>query len=408
MKGSVTRKLGKYAALVAIALAAMMLLASCASGTSAASSSASGSSESASASASSASSESASASASSASAEASASSESVSASASSASAEASSAAAVDQRRVYVDANWVKSVIDGTQAGYEKAIIAEVVYAPEADATADGYIPGAIRVFDVDVEDAEGTKEAPYNLLAASEVEAKMLAHGITKDTPVILYGADPAGVGRVAYAYLWAGVENVKILNGGLAAWTAAGYDVEKDLASETAATDFGTTVPAHPEYWVSMADAKDRLANDANFKLVSIRAEEEWLGKTSGYDYIPKAGEPEGAVWGKGAKSAADVADFTNEDGTVKELDGLKEVWADCDFTLDNHLSFYCGTGWRATVPFLVLYQEGNDNISIYDGGWYEWQMYDENPVQVGDPASSDCKHVTVADLSDDMAAKK
>jgi large subunit ribosomal protein L15 len=90
------------------------------------------------------------------------------------------------------------------------------------------------------------------------------------------------------------------------------------------------------------------------------------------------------------------------------KELDGLKEVWAGCDFTLDNHLSFYCGTGWRATVPFLVLYQEGNDNISIYDGGWYEWQMYDENPVQVGDPAGSDCKHVTVADLSDDMAAKK
>ena len=391
MKGSsITRNLSKCIVLVALAFAAMMLFASCSSGTSTASSSASGSSESASAS------------------EASASSESASASASSASAEASPAAAVDQRRVYVDANWVKSVLDGTQAGYENAIIAEVVYAPEADATAEGYIPGAIRVFDVDVEDAEGTVEAPYNLLSAADVESKMLAHGITKDTPVILYGADIAGVGRVAYAYLWAGVEDVKILNGGLAAWTAAGYDVEKDLASETAATDFGTTVPAHPEYWVSMADAKDRLSNDGNFKLVSIRSEEEWLGETSGYDYIPKAGEPEGAVWGKGAKSASDVADFTNDDGTVKELDGLKEVWADCDFTLDNHLSFYCGTGWRATVPFLVLYQEGNDNISVYDGGWYEWQMHDENPVQVGDPASSDCQHVTVADLPDDKAAKK
>ena len=397
MKGSsVTRKLGKYVALIVVALAAVMLLASCSSGTQAASSSASGSSEA------SASAEAASAS------EASASAEAASASEASASAEAAPVAAVDQRRVYVDADWVKSVVDGAQAGYENAIIAEVVYAPEADATADGYIPGAIRVFDVDVEDAEGTKEAPYNLLPASEVEAKMLAHGITKDTPVILYGADISGVGRVAYGYLWAGVENVKILNGGLAAWTAAGYDVVKDLASETAATDFGTTVPAHPEFWVSMADAKDRLSSDDNFKLVSIRSEEEWLGKTSGYSYIPKAGEPEGAVWGKGAKSAADVADFTNEDGTVKELDGLKEVWADCDFTLDNHLSFYCGTGWRATVPFLVLYQEGYDDISVYDGGWYEWQMYDENPVQVGDPASSDCKHVTVADLSDDMAAKE
>ena len=264
------------------------------------------------------------------------------------------------------------------------------------------------MFDVDVEDAEGTKEAPYNLLAADVVEKNMLAHGITKDTPVILYGADSSGVGRVAYGYLWAGVEDVKILNGGLSAWTGAGYDVEKDLASESAATDFGCAVPAHPEYWVSMADAKDRLANDKNFKLVSIRAEGEWLGETSGYSYIPKAGEPEGAVWGKGAQTASDVADFTNDDGTVKELDGLKEVWADCDFTLDNHLSFYCGTGWRATVPFLVLYQEGYNDISIYDGGWYEWQMYDENPVQVGDPASADCKHVTVADLPDDKAAKE
>ena len=325
-----------------------------------------------------------------------------------ATAEPVSAPAVDQRRVYVDADWVKSVIDGNQAGYEDYLVAEVVYADAADPTADGYIPGAIRVYDVDVEDAEGTKEAPYNLLSAETVESNVLAHGITKDTKVILYGSDPSGVGRVAYGLLWLGVEDVKILNGGLDAWIAAGYDTEADLAKEEAAKDFGTKVPAHPEFWVSMDDAKKRLTDDSNFKLVSIRAEDEWLGKTSGYSYIPKAGEPEGAVWGKGPQTASDVADFTNSDGTVKELSDLEKVWADCDFTLDNHLSFYCGTGWRATVPFLVMYQEGYDDISLYDGGWYEWQMYDENPVQVGDPASSDCKHVKVGDLSDDMAAKE
>lgn len=322
-------------------------------------------------------------------------------------AEPVSAPAVDQRRVYVDADWVKSVIDGNQAGYEDYVVAEVVYADAADPTADGYVPGAIRVYDVDVEDAEGTVEAPYNLLAAEEVEANLLKHGITKDTKVILYGDDVSGVGRVAYGMLWLGVEDVKILNGGLAAWQAAGYETEADLASETAATDFGTAVPAHPEYWVSMDDAKSKLESDDNFKLISIRAEDEWLGKTSGYSYIPKAGEPEGAVWGKGAQTASDVADFTNSDGTVKELDELKTVWADCDFDIDtNDLAFYCGTGWRACPPFLVLYQEGYDNIALYDGGWYEWQMHDDNPVQVGDPASSDCEHVTVADLPDDKAA--
>ena len=344
-----------------------------------------------------------------ASTEASASAASAEASAS-ATAEASASAevpAVDQRRVYVTPEWVKSVIDGSQAGYENYAIAEVVYAPEADPTADGYVPGAIRVYDVDVEDAEGTIEAPYNLLKDDVIESNLLAHGITKDTKLILYGEDPSGVGRVAYGCIYLGVEDVKILNGGLAAWKAAGFDTEADLASETAATDFGAEVPAHPEYWVSMDDAKSRLESDDDFKLVSIRAEDEWLGKTSGYSYIDRAGEPEGAVWGKGAQTAFDVADFVDENGAVKELDGLKEVWADCDFTLDNHLSFYCGTGWRATVPFLVLYQEGYDNISVYDGGWYEWQMHDDMPVQVGDPASADCEHVTVADLPTDKAAK-
>ena len=142
-------------------------------------------------------------------------------------------------------------------------------------------------------------------------------------------------------------------------------------------------------------------MENDDNFKLVSIRSEDEWLGKTSGYNYMDKAGEPEGAVWGKGAETAFDVAMFLNEDGTVKDLEGFKEVWKDCDFTLDNHLAFYCGTGWRATVPFLVLYENGYTDISVYDGGWYEWLMHDDYPVQVGDPASADCKHVTVAELS-------
>lgn len=327
-----------------------------------------------------------------------------------ATAEPVSAPAVDQRTVYVTPEWVKSVVDGNQSGYEDYVIAEVTYSPDDKGVyfTDGHIPSAIQVFDTDVEDAEGTVDAPYNLLPAEQVEEFLLSHGITKDTKVILYGADPSGVGRVAYAYLWAGVEDVKILNGGMDAWTAAGYDLETKAHEDTPATDFGVAVPAHPEYWISMEDAKDRLANDDNFKLVSIRAEGEWLGETSGYSYIERAGEPEGAVWGKGCDTAFDVAGFTNDDGTVKDIDGALEEWEGCDFTLDNDLAFYCGTGWRATVPFLICYQAGYDNVTVYDGGWYEWQFHDDNPVQVGDPASDDCQHVTVADLPTDKAAKE
>lgn len=312
--------------------------------------------------------------------------------------------------VFVTPEWLNSALAGEVEGYENVVVAEAVYdTPAAAETYDkGHVPGAILTRIVEVEDAAGTKAEPYNLLDAEAMKDFALKRGITKDTKLVLYGSDICGVSRAAYGYIYLGVEDVKVLNGGLDAWKAAGFETEKTENKPVAATDFGCDVPAHPEYWVSMKDARDRLANDDNFKLVSIRSEGEWLGETSGYSYIERAGEPEGAVWGKGCDSASDVNGFMNEDGTVKDLAGFQEVWKDCDFTLDNHLSFYCGTGWRATVPFLVLYQNGYKNISVYDGGWYEWQMYGDNPVQVGDPASDSCQHVTVADLSTDKAEKE
>lgn len=72
---------------------------------------------------------------------------------------------------------------------------------------------------------------------------------------------------------LYAGVEDVKVVDGGMQAWKAAGYDVETKVNEQKAGGDnysFGTTVPAHPEYILSAEDAKDKLQNDANFRLVS------------------------------------------------------------------------------------------------------------------------------------------
>ena len=224
---------------------------------------------------------------------------------------------------------------------------------------------------------------------------------------MLFRSGDQAEVGRQAYGYIVAGVKDVKILNGDLAAWNKAGYKAEKKANKAKAVKSFGKNAKNHLEYWTSIEDAKAKLKSDANFKLVSIRSEPEWLGLTSGYSYMDKAGEPEGAVWGKGAQTAFDVADFVNADGTVKDLKGMKAVWAGANFKTDGsqHLAFYCGTGWRATVPFLRLYEAGITNISVFDGGWYEWMMNDSNPVQVGDPASANCIHTTIGALPKEAA---
>ena len=325
-------------------------------------------------------------------------------------------ASVKKTKVYVTPQWLNSALYGEQKGYEDVVVCEVAYADPGHGTYDKeHVPGAIKVNVIEVEDATGDAKGAYNLLSVSKIRKNLLAHGITADTKVVLYdaGGDPCEVGRQAYGYLVAGVKDVKILNGHLAAWKKAGFETEKKAHTGKKAKSFGKA-KKHTEYWTSLKTARAKLNKgastyDKKFKVVSIRSKNEWLGITSGYSYMDLAGEPEGAVWGKGAKTAFDVAGFVNKDGTVKKLSGFKKVWKDCKFKVDDsqHLAFYCGTGWRATVPFLVLYENGYKNISVFDGGWYEWIMHDDYPVQVGNPSSKNCKHTTVGKLPTGKAAK-
>lgn len=314
------------------------------------------------------------------------------------------AEAVDVKKVFVSPQWVKNVIEGEQEESKKYVILEASWGT-ADESPDynkGHIPGAVHV---DIASIEG--EPYWNLKSPEEVLKTMLDLGVTKDTAVILYGADVSGTARVAYAYIWAGVENVKVLNGGLNAWTKAGYDLEKTANASTPAKEFGAKVPVHPEFWLSIDDVKKKLEDDSNFRLVSIRSYKEFLGETSGYSYIEKAGEPKGAVWGKGGSDPYHMEDYTHEDGTYITMDEMKELWKDLKFTLDNELSFYCGTGWRASIPFLIMYENGYTNMSMYDGGWFQWQMNNDLPVQVGDPKTGKVVYTTVGELSNDKAAK-
>lgn len=309
---------------------------------------------------------------------------------------------VDTKKVYVTPDWVQSVIDGNQEESSDYVILECSWGEEEDSPSytKGHVPGAYHMNTDSVE-----SEEMWNIRSAEEIEQLLLDYGITKDTTVICYGEDGVNSAddRVAIAFLWAGVENVKCLDGGLAAWNDAGYATESESNEPEAVEEFGTTVPAHPEYIISIDDVQDKLEKDDNFKLVSIRSEAEWLGETSGYSYIDRAGEPEGAIWGHDT----DDGSYCNDDGTTVGVDVLEGYLAESGASLDNELAFYCGTGWRAAIPFLIMYENGYTNMELYDGGWYQWQMDDSNPVQVGDPASDDCVHTTVGELSTDKAAE-
>ena len=310
---------------------------------------------------------------------------------------------VDKKKVYVSPDWVQSVIDGNQEESSDYVILECAWGEEADnpAYTEGHIKGAYHMNTDYIE-----SEEYWNIRTPEEIEKLMADYGITKDTTVICYGADGINSAddRVAFTLLWAGVDNVKCLDGGFEAWTKAGYGTEKG-SNKPKATDkaFGTTVPAHPEYIISIDDVKEKLESDNNFKLVSIRSKAEFSGETSGYGYIDKAGEPKGAIWGHDT----DDGSYNKADGTTVGIDVLEGYLKESGASLDNELAFYCGTGWRATIPFLICYENGYTNAELYDGGWYQWQMDGSLPVQVGDPEDGKCEYTTVGNLSNDKAAK-
>lgn len=297
-------------------------------------------------------------------------------------------AAAPNGKILVSPEWVNAVINKQPAmTYEnsKYLILETSWGESSDAYKAGHLPGAIHFNTDNIE----TDPNFWNIGPVDHVTESLKANGITKDTTVIVYTDDVNSMAgaRVVLALLWAGIDDVRLLDGGMTAWKAAGLTTETTENKAVAVTDIGVQVPAHPEYLI--ATPKEVLAEqkDPNFKLISIRSYKEFNGETSGYDYIKKAGEPKGAVWGHDVNGGKEEDGYLNPDGTFKSFKDVEAMWAEQGVTKDTRNAFYCGTGWRAAVPWLMAHMQGWDNTVLFDGGWHMWVMDDSLPVQVGDP---------------------
>ena len=159
--------------------------------------------------------------------------------------------------------------------------------------AAGHLPGALYL-DTNVLESS----ADWNRRSPAELEAALKAHGITYDKTIVLYGretpADPHGkqvqgngegqiaAARAAAILMYAGVRDVRLLDGGYNAWLSAGYEAETKEYHPCPVPAFGIEVPSRPDYFIDLDEAKALLA-DPNGLLVSVRSWDEFIGKTSG-----------------------------------------------------------------------------------------------------------------------------
>lgn len=261
----------------------------------------------------------------------------------------------------------------------------------------GHIPGAIPV---DTNSLESTED--WNRRSPGELRETLQRLGIRHDTTVIIYGrfsapvydeekfpgksAGHLGALRCAAIMLYAGVEDIRILNGGITSWEREGFKLSTDPVKPEPVADFGIDIPAHPEYMIDMPEAKQLLASD-NGELVSVRSWEEFIGNRSGYHYIEKRGRIPGALFGNCGSDAYHMENYRNFDHTMREYQEVEAAWKEGGITPEKHIAFYCGTGWRGSEAFWNAWLMDWPRISVYDGGWFEWSGHPGNPIEAGVP---------------------
>jgi thiosulfate/3-mercaptopyruvate sulfurtransferase len=275
--------------------------------------------------------------------------------------------------------------------------------------AEAHIPGALYLDTNALEDP-----ADWNRRSPEELDRAIRSLGITKDTTVVVYGRDTEGdanekwpgrrAGQIAATralmiLTYAGVEDVRLLDGGYDWWVRDGNPVESIIREPSPVADFGATIPVRPEVIVDIDEAKEIIADPDGAALVSVRTWREHIGAVSGYNYIGPAGRIKGDVWGNCGSDAYHMQHYRNVDNTMRAYPEITANWAEAGIVPDKWVAFYCGTGWRASETWFYAYLQDWPRIAVYDGGWFEWsQDPEKNPIEIGVPDVETPRDVYVA----------
>ena len=205
----------------------------------------------------------------------------------------------------------------------------------------------------------------------AELEAKTRAWGLRPDSTVIIYDADRSMTAARAWWVLrWAGLPDVRVLDGGFPAWIAADMPVTEEITATTPSEI--TLSPGHmPEL---CADEALELATDG--VLLDARIRPNYIGGKVAAGQPPRGHIPH-ALSAPAPDNVTDYGNFTDGD-TLREMyralgaDGTKPV------------GVYCGAGMSAAHTVLALASIGID-AAMYPGSWSAWVSDPKRPVVIG-----------------------
>ncbi len=202
----------------------------------------------------------------------------------------------------------------------------------------------------------------------AEMEVLLSKAGATQDSFIVVYSADAMhDAARVYWQIKLLGHENVKILDGGVNAWLAVGYDYGdgKDLVKESVKTDYQAKSYDVEEYGVNMEQIIAALNNPDEWVVIDTRSTKEFQGE--------KTGSSAGAFGTGGLKGALSIPwdQAVYKNNIIKSKAELEELYKDIK---GRKVITFCQSGVRSAHTQAVLKEVLKlDDVYNYDGSWIE-----------------------------------
>jgi 3-mercaptopyruvate sulfurtransferase SseA len=208
--------------------------------------------------------------------------------------------------------------------------------------AKGHIPGAVHA-DVMSIASFGVRDAPIQ-----QLEAVYQALGIDSTKKVVIY--DQGGTWfatRLFFQLHYHGfpMENVAILDGGMAKWQADGLPVTKDATPAPKAGGFRVT-KVNEQARTRTAELVAASGDRANNVLVDALGPEYHYGAAA---FFSKAGHIPNAV-------LMPAEDFYNADKTFKSPEEIRRMLDLLGIRPEQEVHAHCGGGGAASVPYFAL----------------------------------------------------
>jgi len=244
-----------------------------------------------------------------------------------------------------------------------------------------HIPGARYVhLSRDLSGEATGKNGRHPLPPADELIECVQGLGINRESLVVTYDQGP---GMFAARCWWMlrclGHPQVRVLDGGLAAWKNAGYATHSLAAEQPAAPiPAGNFQPAEPCY--ASVTREDVLKNldEQTYLVVDARSKERYLGGGDALDtksgHIPHA-------------KCRFFRNNLTDDGLFKPAEALRAEFIELLAGRDPKTIIHqCGSGVSACHNLLAMEVAGLSGSRLYPGSWSEWTAYEDAPVAQGE----------------------